>query len=302
VDRALDDLRTHSDSFEAKIKTLSDKNWLNRKGLTDEAGYPNSELVKKVRDQINAEESDNKKVQEEQETKARNDIMKDFLAGNKNQVVLDKIKNYHPEASESMLSWFKTIQDGVNARARKADSEISKEEETPEYLRIIQMMDEGKDPNEISAAIVSSKNLTTAWQKSLIDRVESMKAHEQQQGITAADKFLRGQIAPSQGLLGAASSLEMGRLAMALQDLDNYVTKENQGRVGHKAPMTSAEILKYARDNVRQYMTPLDERMHFQIDQASIKPKPTGPKKGDVIDGWIFQGGDPSDRKNWVKK
>jgi hypothetical protein len=29
---------------------------------------------------------------------------------------------------------------------------------------------------------------------------------------------------------------------------------------------------------------------------------PSGPNKGDVVDGWVFKGGDPSNRMNWSKK
>ena len=39
------------------------------------------------------------------------------------------------------------------------------------------------------------------------------------------------------------------------------------------------------------------------ISQQKAPTKPqTGPKPGDVIDGYVFKGGDPADQNNWVKQ
>lgn len=37
-------------------------------------------------------------------------------------------------------------------------------------------------------------------------------------------------------------------------------------------------------------------------EDVHAQPKQAGPKVGDVVDGYIFQGGNPADQKNWKKK
>jgi hypothetical protein len=37
-------------------------------------------------------------------------------------------------------------------------------------------------------------------------------------------------------------------------------------------------------------------------DDKPVGKKATGPKKGDVVDGWEFKGGDPANQMNWRKK
>ena len=46
----------------------------------------------------------------------------------------------------------------------------------------------------------------------------------------------------------------------------------------------------------------IDTLMGRKPAAAPSAPAPTGPKAGDVVDGYVFMGGDPGDEKNWTPK
>lgn len=55
-------------------------------------------------------------------------------------------------------------------------------------------------------------------------------------------------------------------------------------------------------DEINTLPQRLAKRGGAAVATPKAAPKPAAPKKGDTVDGYIFQGGDPADQKNWKKK
>jgi hypothetical protein len=67
-------------------------------------------------------------------------------------------------------------------------------------------------------------------------------------------------------------------------------------RAGGKTP--THDDLEAVQADLQKQVDALDEQMGGSTDKADAS---NTPKKGDVIKGYTFKGGDPSDKDNWEK-
>jgi hypothetical protein len=94
------------------------------------------------------------------------------------------------------------------------------------------------------------------------------------------------EASPTGGALGQVAVQELSMLQSTVASLDKGQSKEN---------------LERALTQVRTHFQNWKNAVQQAQGQAAV-PASDLPKKGQVVDGWEFVGGDPGNRMNWKKK
>ena len=157
----------------------------------------------------------------------------------------------------------------ITARAKRTDEDISTAEDASAYLKIKQM--DHDDPDAIERASVLSPHLKEPRRKSLIDWAESLRDKTLKGGLSAGDKYLHSQIAPTKNELMPPGPRQQAKSSDAQQALSDWVKEENdKARKGSRKPLTEAEIYQHAKEMAPQYQATAAEKL------ADIKEQEEG--------------------------
>ena len=162
--------------------------------VDDDPNVP-TPVKKYVREELEAEATTTKKVAEEESQKAEKQVTDAMAQGNfmhARQLLKQNLPRFVEGKAEQ-------LDKAITARSKRSDEDISNSEDAKEYLKIKQM--DPDDPAAIQKEIISSPNLKTATRDKLIDWIDALSDKTLKAGLTAGDKFLQSQIAPSKGAM-----------------------------------------------------------------------------------------------------
>jgi hypothetical protein len=98
------------------------------------------------------------------------------------------------------------------------------------------------------------------------------------------------EASPTGGALGQVAVQELSMLQSTVASLDKGQSKENLERG-----------LTQVRTHFQNWKNAVQQAQGQQAESPAAAPL-AAPKKGQVVDGWEFVGGDPGNRMNWKKK
>jgi hypothetical protein len=250
-------------------------------GLVDANGNPDRKRINEVESYFRGREMDQKQVERNAHDKEEKDIGDLFV---KRDYTAVKKALQNPDSKltgDERRGWSEV----VDRKLKRTDDDIGKHEDASEYLRINEMMDTDSDPKDIKKAILSSEHMKTTTQEKLLDRLDRKKDKDEAGGMSRANKYLRSQIAPSKGLMGASVPEEEARAAVAQQDLLEWVgTQRNLAATGKRDALTQREIFEHAQQMTPHYQMSMDEKIGSMTKQFQKKdskqPQQDSPLKG----------------------
>ena len=188
-----------------------------------------------------------------------------------------------------------TLTNAIRTRRKRTDDDIGTHEDRKDYARINKLIDEGKY-KEAEDAIIKSGHIKTPTADRLFDRLNMRGQKDINHGLTTANTFLRGQIAPSKGALLPAIPEQEKLAADAQEELQKWTTDENKKFLeGKRAlPLTSTDIYDHAVEIAPRYHMPIDEQVKHIKESAhpdKNKKKTADYKVGDtyVKDGITYK-------------
>jgi hypothetical protein len=256
------------------------------KRLDDEPDVP-TEVKKYVRSELDAEAADRKRFADEKSDKAEKEIS--GAVGDHKFLEARQLLRQHKTAlgKRAYEEWDKII----TSRAIRTDEDIPNSENTREYIRIRDMIDEGKDSRSIEKAITGSASLRDATRRNLFDRLDMERDKTLKAGLAAGERYLHSQIAPGKGALLPPIPAEEARSSEAQQALSDWVKAESRKRTeGKQPPLSEREIFDYAKQMAPSYQMPIAEKLQHMQEEIS-SPKEGATKTNNSGDRVVFKSG-----------
>jgi hypothetical protein len=179
---------------------------------------------------------------------------------------------------------------------------------------------------QLSTAEVTIQNIEKA--KALIPQAKGFMGPGGETLLEAA-KFLNNRLGTEINTEGVKSAEELrSRIFMQIMDnlkkMDAQPSQQQQqvmqdalGKLGTDpgalpavldsfAEVIEGKVADYNKDvksaQERGVLFPYDPEIKLTPRKAAVSEPTSGPKKGDVVDGWEFLGGNPANRMSWRKK